>query len=66
MILTILSVFLVGWTAAIQILLWRDKNIAAKAESLESSQDSDSPQRPEREAIDVDEKKVVRDDLRAI
>jgi ACS family pantothenate transporter-like MFS transporter len=47
-------------TAAIQLLLWRDKRRAARAEidgSLEASRDGDTP---ELQASDVDEKKAVR------
>jgi MFS transporter, ACS family, pantothenate transporter len=50
----------VAVTAAIQLLLWRDKRRAAKAEiegSLPGSRDEDSP---ELQASDVDEKKAVR------
>jgi MFS transporter, ACS family, pantothenate transporter len=49
-------------TAAIQLLLWRDKRRAAKVESegLPASQEGDSPQ---LQASDVDEKKAVRTSL---
>jgi ACS family pantothenate transporter-like MFS transporter len=49
-------------TAAIQLLLWRDKRRAAKVESegLPTSQEGDSPQ---LQASDVDEKKAVRTSL---
>jgi ACS family pantothenate transporter-like MFS transporter len=49
-------------TAAIQLLLWRDKRKAARVESegLPASREDDSPQ---QQASDVDEKKAVRTSL---
>ncbi|KAG0651102.1 Pantothenate transporter liz1 [Hyphodiscus hymeniophilus] len=59
----VLSVLLIVWTAAIQLLLWRDKRNAARAGpagSLEEARESDSP---ELQSSDFDEKKTVRDDV---
>ncbi|KAL2075029.1 hypothetical protein VTL71DRAFT_8809 [Oculimacula yallundae] len=59
----VLQILLILWTAIIQILLWRDKKIAAKAESegsLAGSQDSDSQVNASK---DFDEKKAVRTEV---
>jgi len=49
-------------TAAIQVLLWRDKKIAARAESEGSLAVSLESGSPPLEAGEFDEKKPVRDD----
>ncbi|CZT51803.1 related to transporter protein [Rhynchosporium secalis] len=59
----VLQILLIGWTAAIQILLWRDKKIAARAESegsLADSQDSDG-QGSSRKYFD--EKRAVQTEI---
>lgn len=55
-------------TATIQLLLWRDRKIAAKLallESLSTSRDSD-PDSPALGGSEFDEKKVVRDEISAV
>ncbi|KAG4444328.1 hypothetical protein IFR05_000202 [Cadophora sp. M221] len=53
----VLNILLIFWTALIQTLLWRDRKLAAKAESEGSLSDSDDLAAP---GSDYDEKKAVR------
>jgi ACS family pantothenate transporter-like MFS transporter len=47
-------------TAAIQLLLWRDKKRAAKAETVEDLPGYEGSESPQLEGSDVDEKRAVR------
>lgn len=56
----ILSFLLVFVTAAIQLLLWRDKRNAARAVSDDSSSTGEDSDNPSLQVGSVDEKKAVR------
>lgn len=47
-------------TGAIQLLLWRDKRAAARAESEGEVPGYEESESPQREGSDVDEKKAIR------
>jgi hypothetical protein len=47
-------------TAAIQLLLWRDKKRAAKSETVEDLPGYEGNESPQLEGSDVDEKRAVR------